>query len=259
MLRMLILIVAVGAGSAAAWITTQQTSTAPQPIAAPQTEPAPEMTAILVSGSDLRRGEMIPSGALRWQDWPANAVPNAFTDRAQSPNALQDLTGHFAARPISQGEPITDAMTTETAGGYLAGMLSPGMRAVGISATPESTAGGFILPNDRVDVLYTAERLDETDEKRSRTILRGVRVLAVDQTTDDTGSGTVLGKTATLELTEEQAEVVTAAEATGSLALSLRPLDDSPTEPSLATVTEKEAPKTIRINRGGVSEDVVVN
>ncbi|MEY8837664.1 Flp pilus assembly protein CpaB [Cribrihabitans sp. XS_ASV171] len=169
------------------------------------------------------------------------------------------MVGKYASRFISAGEPIAEQAVTADPGGFLAAILTPGKRAVGIRATPQSTAGGFILPNDRVDVLHTATRARDDEEVRSRTILRGVRVLAIDQTTQDTQnsqSGTVLGKTATLELTEAQAEAVTAAEATGTLSLSLRPMSEAPGEPSLEVV---ESPKTIRINRGGTVEEVVIN
>ena len=108
-----------------------------------------------------------------------------------------------------------------------------------INANTQSTAGGFILPNDRVDVLYTGQNSGE-NTLRSRTILRGVRVLAIDQSTEQTEASTVLGKTATLELTETQAEFITAAQATGSLSLALRPMVEVPGEASMEVMERHE-------------------
>ncbi|SEP18758.1 pilus assembly protein CpaB [Salinihabitans flavidus] len=256
MLRPLILLIALAAGGGAAWIAAQRT--APEPVTEAPTPVATEMTAVLVAAQDVPRGSQATADAFSWQQWPADAVPTTFIERSARPDAIKEFAGQFASRAISIGEPIANHLLTQAPGGFLAAMLSPGKRAVGIHASTQSTAGGFILPNDRVDVLHTTEgsRGREGGESRSRTILRGVRVLAIDQTTNDTESGTVLGKTATLELTEAQAEAVTAAQATGTLSLSLRPMDETPGETSMEVV---EPPKTIRIHRGTSIEDVVIN
>ena len=188
----------------------------------------------------------------------ADAVPATFIARTERPEAFSEVTGQYANRPISAGEPIADRALTQEPKGFLAATLAPGKRAVAINVNAQSTAGGFILPNDRVDVLHTLKdtRSREGSEVRSRAILRDVRVLAIDQTTQDTESGTVVGKTATLELTETQVEAVTAAEATGTISLSLRPLDEAPGEASMETL---KPAKTIRIRRGVSTEDVEIN
>lgn len=262
MLRPILLLIALAAGGGAAWIATQHTTPEPVVMAA---APAPvtEMTAVLVAAQDVPRGSEVTADALRWQEWPVDAVPITAIERDARPRAPRDLVGKYASRPILAGEPITDAALAAEPGGFLAAVLAPGMRAVAIQANTQSTAGGFILPNDRVDVLHTSARFPGATEVRSRTILKGVRVLAIDQTTDGSGSGvllgnsgTVLGKTATLELTEQQVEAVTAAEATGTLSLSLRPRHEAPGE----VTTETAAPsRTIRINRGTSIEDIIFN
>lgn len=214
------------------------------------------MTMVLMAARDMDRGAELTADAMRWQPWPADAVASTFIDNDSRPDALQDLTGRYSARAIAAGEPISESALSGHQGGNLAAMLEPGKRAIAIRADAESTAGGFILPNDRVDVFHTPDRERADGTLRSRAILRGVRVLAIDQTSEDPASDTVLGKTATLELTETQAEVVIAAEATGRLALALRPL----TEPTSAVEPEpEEAPRTIRIYRGGEVEDVEID
>lgn len=260
MLRIIIILVALTAGGGAAWLVTQQTAPAPTP-APVVTAPPPavtEMTAVLVAARDVSRGEQITTEALRWQPWPADAAPSTFIVRADRPEGLTDVATQFAIRPISAGEPVADRALSRTPNGFLAATLAPGKRAVAIQVNAQSSAGGFILPNDRVDVVHTVRDSQDRNstEAHSRTLLRSVRVLAIDQTTEDSETGTVLGDTATLELTEAQVEAVTAAASTGMLSLSLRPLEATPGEASL----ELEAPRqTIRERRGTIVEDVVIN
>jgi len=256
MLRYLVLLIALGAWGGAAWIAAQ--NTAPEVDTAVTPPPAVETASVLVAARDVPRGGQLTADALRWQQWPADAVPATFIARTERPEAFSEVTGQYANRPISAGEPIADRALTQEPKGFLAATLAPGKRAVAINVNAQSTAGGFILPNDRVDVLHTLKdtRSREGSEVRSRAILRDVRVLAIDQTTQDTESGTVVGKTATLELTETQVEAVTAAEATGTISLSLRPLDEAPGEASMETL---KPAKTIRIRRGVSTEDVEIN
>jgi pilus assembly protein CpaB len=109
----------------------------------------------------------------------------------------------------------------------MAATLAPGMRAVSIGISTESSAGGFILPNDRVDVILT-EQLGDAHQFHARTILNDVRVLAVDQTyKEDKDQKVVLAKTATLELTPKQAEAVERSQSSGTISLSLRGLGDA--------------------------------
>lgn len=257
MLRPLILLIALGAGGGAAWIASQDST--PQAVAmAPAAPPAITMTAVLVAAQDVPRGAEVTPAALVWQDWPADAVPSTLIDRATRPDALKELSGQYASRPIAVGEPIATGTLSAQSHGYLAATLATGKRAVAINVNAQSTAGGFILPNDRVDVLHTVQRTRDSQgaETRTSTILRDVRVLAIDQTTQDNDSATVLGKTATLELKESQVEVVTAAETTGTLSLSLRPLDEVQGE---VAVEIEEPTTTIRVRRGTIIEENVIN
>lgn len=256
MLRPLILLITMGAGGGAAWIASQET--APVPTAEAPIPQAVEMTGVLVAAKDVPRGGQVTANALKWQPWPVDTVPAAMIDRSVRPDALDELAGRYANRPIAVGEPIADWTLSVHPNGFLAATLAPGQRAVAINVNAQSSAGGFILPNDRVDVLLTVQATRDTpgDVARSRTILRGVRVLAIDQTSDDVDAGTVLGKTATLELTEAQVEAVTAAASTGTLSLSLRPMEESPGQ---ALMVVEEPTKTIRVRRGTIIEDIVVN
>ena len=114
----------------------------------------------------------------------------------------------------------------------MSAILPRGMRAVSTKISPETGAGGFILPNDRVDVILTKKEKNESiggsETFNSETILANVRVLAIDQTVkEEDGRQVVVGKTATLELAPEQAEVLTLAEQMGEMSLALRSLADA--------------------------------
>jgi pilus assembly protein CpaB len=113
----------------------------------------------------------------------------------------------------------------------MAAILPPGMRAISTEISPETGAGGFILPNDRVDVILSKREKNAdhpSDSVNSETILGNVRVLAVDQTIEEkNGQKVVVGKTATLELKPEQAETLARSRQMGTLSLALRSLADA--------------------------------
>ncbi len=138
----------------------------------------------------------------------------------------------------------------------MAAILPSGMRAVSTDVTPETSAAGFILPNDHVDVILSrrdreAEKAAGVEVHTSETILSNVRVLAIDQTVEEKGGQrTVIGKTATLELTQRQAELLVMSRTMGQLSLALRSLVDA----SEAPAEERGGRRTgISIVRYGVS------
>ena len=115
----------------------------------------------------------------------------------------------------------------------MAAILPHGMRAISLDIAPDTGAGGFILPNDHVDVLLTrhdkaAEKASGVEKFISETILRNVRVLAVDQSVEEKdGKKVVIGKTATIELDPQQAEMLAMSRQLGTLSLTLRSILDS--------------------------------
>ena len=138
------------------------------------------------------------------------------------------------------GEPLTTTKIVHAdAAGFLAAQLMPGMRAISIPISVDTGAGGFILPNDRVDILYT-QQVGDAHRYRTNTILGDVRVLAVDQTYDSKETKTVVGRTATLELSPDQVELVERARAAGSLSLALRALGDSNASANAKTATSAQ-------------------
>jgi pilus assembly protein CpaB len=196
--------------------------------------PAPVTTSeVLVASSDLTPGQRLLPEEVRWQKWPRSSVDSSFFTDGNTPSLEALVKGTVVRSPIVAGEPVTDAKIVRSdATGFMAATLTPGMRAVSIPISVASLAGGFILPNDRVDLMLTSQVPDSPHRFRTTTFLRNVRVLAIDQTFSDARNPDKSQKpvsdvrTATLELAPNQAERVARAQASGALSLSLRPLTD---------------------------------
>lgn len=233
-MRIGILALALVAAGLAAFLARSLVSNETPQVVVPQIIEQP-MAEVLVAAADIPLGQRVGKGDLVWQPWPEDAVSGSFVTQDVQPNALDVFGGAIARSPILAGEPITSGklVSFENAG-FMSALLSPGMRAVSTRISPETGAGGFILPNDRVDVIVTmrlrsgGEDGGNGDGYRSETILRNVRVLAIDQTFKEVeGEQVVVGKTATLEMLPAQAEGFALAAAQGELSLALRPLADS--------------------------------
>jgi pilus assembly protein CpaB len=228
LLRIILLIGALGAGGIAAWLVTAR----PEPEAKVVVQ-GPAMEDVLVASGDLQAAQVLTKENLLWQAWPQSAINPVYITRSSRSDAIDALIGAIVRNHMAAGEPIQEGNLTPRHAGYLATILPTGKRAMAVRISAESTAGGFILPNDRVDVLHS-----EGKNPVGRTILSNVRVLAIDQVVDNTnktnktektenGKANVIGKTATLELDPAQAEILTAAQAAGSLSLSLRSAADN--------------------------------
>lgn len=257
MLRIALFTIALASGGAAAWLVGAMPASETQAGIAVAPEPI-TTTEILVAASDVEQGTQLRADQLRWQTWPAEAVQPSFIVRADRPKAMDELTGSVVRGHLAAGAPIVTGNIAPAQTSFLSAVLSPGMRAVAIRVSAEKTAGGFILPNDRVDVLLTVPCRPQDGCETGmtvRTILRDVRVLAIDQSGSESSSENVLlGKTATLELDPDQAETIVAAEASGALSLVLRAAADRGKKPD----TSRNAPRTVRVLRGGVQEYVTI-
>ncbi len=228
--RIVVLVLAlVAAGVAAFLVRGIMVDNQNQPVA--EAAPQIETIGVLVSAAEIRPGDMVRPGMLRWQQWPVDAVsPGQITDR-NMPNARQDFDGSLARRHFTQGEPVNAVSLVQPGdSGLMAALVSPGMRAMAVSVNDENSAGGFILPGDRVDVVVTREM--DSDRFNtvhvSETVLYNVRVLAVDQVFDeDVSGGAMVGDTITLELTPTQSETLALAQAVGDVSLALRSFADA--------------------------------
>lgn len=190
---------------------------------------------VLVAKRDVLMGEKLLPGSIEWQAWPEKSVTDPMITQKEDPTAQEKYETSRAKTAIFQGEPIMDkkvVMPTES--GFMAAILPKGMRAIAVRVSEESGAGGFILPNDRVDVVLTRKVEDDSAAAKvvtSETILSNVKVLAIDQAfRREEGDGEqviVAKKTATLQLNPQQSEVISMAESLGQLSLMLRSIAEN--------------------------------
>jgi len=226
--RLAVLAVAVIAGGIAAYLASgSDDKPATQPVAQMQT------VDVLVAKNEIGLGQSVKPDDLQWQTWPAATASGNFIKRPDRPEATKEITGSIARSPFIAGEPIREPKLVKADGsGFMAAILPTGMRAISTDISPETGAGGFILPNDRVDVILT-KREKNADNKsvpeiiESEIILSNVRVLAIDQAPKEKeGQSALVGRTVTLELKPEQAETLARSRQMGTLSLALRSIAD---------------------------------
>ena len=252
--RIVVLGVAVVAGGLAALMAGRQAEVQPPP--APEPVAKLDTTEVLVAKSDIGLGQSVSASDVQWQIWPVAAAGPYFIQRNNKPNAIEEFSGSIARAPMVAGEPIREAKLIKANGsGFMAAILPSGMRAVSTEISPETGAGGFILPNDHVDVLLSRREREASGQENfvSETILSNIRVLAIDQNVEEkNGQRVVVGKTATLELNPRQAETLALSRQLGTLSLALRSIADG------SKVEDKSQPRGVGINtvRFGVTTTV---
>ena len=253
--RIVVLTIALGAGGIAAYLA----SGTPDPKSVPVAPVAQMPTVdVLVAKADIGLGQSLKSGDLQWQTWPASTASNSFIRRGERPDATTQVAGSIARAPFIAGEPIREQKLVRADGsGFMAAILPTGMRAISTEISPETGAGGFILPNDRVDVILSKREKGNdkngADVVNSEIILPNVRVLAIDQAPKEKdGQNTVVGKTVTLELKPEQAETLARARQTGTLALALRSIADLNMVENISDDAAPRKGESINVVRYGV-------
>lgn len=255
-IRIVILLVALGAGLFAAMLAMNLVSQNEQ--VAVQEPVNENITMVLTASKDIRIGARVQEGDLSWVSWPRESVQSAFVTQDASPDAQTTFVGHIARTNLLQGEPIISGRLIASAQGFLSAILPAGMRAIAVKISANTSAGGFILPNDRVDVILTSqqEQVDGSFGFASSTILENVRVLAIDQQIEEKGGEkVVVGQTATLELDRPQSEIIAGAERQGDIILVLRSLADNGAEKPSITKDNRESP-AINVVKFGVQKQV---
>src|SRR5580693_7600509 len=187
--RLVILGVALAAAAGAALLAGGHHE-APPPAAAPPPPPLATVD-VLVAKNDLSRGQMIGDGDVDWQTWPAASANPNFIKKTDRPDAVHQFSGAVVRIPVASGEPIRDpAVVFAKGSGFLAAILPKGKRAVAMEVSAENAAGGFILPDDHVDVVLTRHDKTQqaggsTDRVVTDTIMHNIRVLAIDQAVEE--------------------------------------------------------------------------
>src|SRR3569623_1371494 len=264
----LLVLVAVVAGGLVAFLAVRNAFTQPAP-----EQPIVQVTQVahdqvLIAKADIGMGERLGVSNLEWQDWPQNTVQPGYVTSSATPNAIQSMNDTVARFELFKGEPIQQAKLVHSNQGYLSAVLDKGKRGISISVAAESASGGFIVPNDHVDVILS--RNGANGEDTSETLLSIVRVLAINTRLGETGktggpddgsSGTtdsdgpksqIFSNTAiaTLELDPVQAETIINAAQDGRLSLAQRSIVDF-SQTNYGDNLKRNAP--IRIIRFGQS------
>lgn len=242
---------------------------------------------VLVAARDLPQGSLLKEADLRWDRWPVTAAdPKRVFVREAGRSALGHLPGNALRRNVIAGEPMAVNLVFQPGrnSGLMPGMIGPGKRAVGISVTAASSASGFVLPGDLVDVILTIDMKKQGGETlpgggriAAETVLTAVRVLAVDQEiardgairkppkkgkakskdaaeeASDPDAVSMLAKTVALEVDPGQAESLVAAQASGTLSLALRGLVDGEDEAATGSgfTADVAISKALRSANGG--------
>jgi len=265
--RRLIIVLAIaiaGFGGAYALIAGGQPAPAAPPVV--DAPPKVEVDEVLVAGRDLPMGEVVGDEGMVWRTWPKAALSEEMIARSAAPAAREDLKGSMTRVAFLRGEPIRrEKLVKGGVGGFLSAVLPRGKRAAAIKIdnNGDTAAGGFILPNDRVDVVALVRDDDASKARgvevvRSQTILANVRVLAIGQTIEEqNGRKVVTGANATLELDPDQANLILLAERSGggALHLTLRSLADSG-GPAVTTAGDAQS-GGVTIVRFGAAEQAI--
>jgi pilus assembly protein CpaB len=224
--RIIVLGIALTAALGAAWMAKRMISGTE----VREVEKTVGAVDVLVAAKDINLGDSVGGEDVKWQQWPLEGVTPGLITKSAQPDAPQTLSGAIARTTFIAGEPIKEQKLIKVSeGGVMAAILPSGMRAISTPIREETAAGGFILPNDHVDVILSRTvKVGNKDDKVSETILRNIRVLAIGQTLEQQGGDKVAtGKTATLELTPRQTEILALAQSLGEISLSLRSLADA--------------------------------
>lgn len=256
--RIVLLLVAIIAGGLAAYLATRGGNQPVQVVEGPTQVVEEAKTQVLVAMAPIGLGQRLSPTTVQWADWPEGAVRPGYITINELPDALDRLSGSVARFEMFPGDPILEAKLVRSEQGYLSAVLAKGKRGISIAVSAESASGGFIVPNDRVDVVLTRE----SDTGRiSETILTNARVLAINARLGETGTtgspddpeatrAQVFEQAiATLELDPLQGETVINASKVGTLSLALRSITDFVETSPQVRRASSQAVRMIRFGR----------
>lgn len=237
--RIVILGIALLAAGGAGYLAMNMMSAPPaEPAAVVEQVPPPiQLDQVLVASEILNTGTAI-DGQLRWQDWPVASLSPDFITKSGRPQAREELQGSVVRSTIAQGEPVRPIKLLGPDQSFMSSILPKGKRAVATQIAADTSAGGFILPDDYVDIIMTTRPPERNGAFITETILENIQVLAIDQSIreDEEGGLVQVGQTATLELTPRQAEIITVAQQMADrLTLALRSVKD--VDPDVASTS----------------------
>lgn len=204
----------------------------------------PELVTIVTASKDITRGDVLQAQHFTTQVWPRSALPvDAFTELAallpppdgKPRRALRSMVAGevvLASKVSDFGEKVTIVQS-----------ITPGARAMSIKVDAVTAVGGLVTPGDFVDILLTR---GADDTLVTDTIMRKVKVLAVDQSSDELNEAPEVAATVTVEVTPEEGQVLALAQRAGALSLALRTPDTAEGPPidrlRLSDLVPEQAP-----------------
>lgn len=265
--RIILLLVALLAAGLAAYFFMATVSTQPEQVVVEgPTQVVQEQKAkILVAKTEIGIGQRLSDTTIEWQDWPEGAVRPEYITESALPDALTQMTDAVARFEFFPGEPIMEQKLVRSSQGYLSAVLPAGQRAVSVEVSAASASGGYIMPNDRVDLVLSR---NDASGPVSETLLENVKVLAIGLRLGEAGTTGAPadpedpradvfqgGVIATLELDPAQGETVINAQKLGTISMVLRSIAD------FAQTTDidrkNNANRPIRMIRFGRNQDIV--
>lgn len=267
--RIILLLVALLAGGLAAYLATRGDTPQEVVVEGPTTVIQEAKEQILVAKAPIGVGQRLTEETVEWQDWPQLAVRAEYITKTALPDALAEMSGAVARFEFFPGEPIMQQKLVRSDQGYLSAVLAKGMRGVSVQVAAASASGGYIMPNDRVDIVLSHSGTNSTI---SETILSNIKVLAIGLRLGETGTtgesvdpedpkSNVFQDTAiaTLELDPAQGELVINSSRIGTLSLVLRSIADYAQVPGGTIAKAGSVNRAIRLIRFGRDTDVVSN
>lgn len=237
-LLLVALLIAAGTVVLSRGMLSQGTTSAPVETKAPPTYE------IIVAARDLPAGTLVKEGDLKWQTWPKEEDKTDTGFAVKGEKDIKDYMGTVVRTGMRIGEPVMPGRIVKAGEqGFMAAALAPGKRAVSIAITPTAGVAGFVFPGDHVDVIVTHQigtrsETEGTNRRVSETMLKNVRVLALDQKMNDQVSEPKVAQIATLEVSPKQAETMALITELGTVSLALRSIANDPAVEDVATPTE---------------------
>lgn len=257
--RVMIIAIAALAAGVAAWLAMGLSGNSQTVVAEIQgtiVERVPTIR-IMVAKEGIPVGARLNSERIEWKNWPEDSLVEGYIREDIRPKAVQEMAGVIVRLPIFKGEPIRPEKIVDSSSRIMSSLLPSGKRAVATEISVATGAGGFILPNDRVDVIMVRQA-DEGDGYHTENILENVRVLAIDQriAEDKEGNRTAVGSTATLELTPEQGQIMAVGQQVADrITLALRSIADVAEEDTVGAshlLTTGSGADDVKVIRSGV-------
>src|SRR5688572_4359375 len=203
--------------------------------------PAVQLATTVVAAKPLPFGAPIDRLSLKTVQWPQEALPPDGFATVEDIFAGATTPGdRIALIAVTTNEPVTKSKVSGFGGRpTLSRQVENGMRAISIRVDDVVGVAGFVLPGDRVDIMLTRRIGGGQDNLVNEVLLQNVTILGINQTADQASDQPIVGRTATVEVTPEQAQKLVLAQQAGSLSLALRSIETAG-QISVVPITEAD-------------------